>query len=166
MPLGQFEEGKYCKSRYACYFRIFRTRRLAYETKMHAKHTKQVRESTVVSDCTKSLCVRKVGEPRIRKLSAHEIFWIYRIAIAVYPHTSSFVFFFVLLPLFRIKKETNVLGRVVCCTLASCPAGWHQDTAQSPEQKGCIMRAKKSAKYRHVWYDTLIKCMWNLEHSG
>ena len=29
-----------------------------------------------VSDCTKMLCVRKVGEPRIRKLSAYEIFWI------------------------------------------------------------------------------------------
>ena len=44
---------------------------------MHAKGTKQVRESTAVSDCTKIFCVRKVGEPRIRKLSAYEIFWIY-----------------------------------------------------------------------------------------
>ena len=46
---------------------------------MHAKGTKQVRESAAVSDCTKISCVRKVGEPRIRKLSAYEIFWIYSI---------------------------------------------------------------------------------------
>ena len=44
---------------------------------MHAKGTKQVRESAAVSDCTEISCVRKVGEPRIRKLSAYEIFWIY-----------------------------------------------------------------------------------------
>ena len=36
-----------------------------------------VRESAAVSDCTKISCVRKVGEFRIRKLSAYEIFWIY-----------------------------------------------------------------------------------------
>ena len=46
---------------------------------MHAKGTKQVRESAAVSDCTKISCVRKVGVPRIRKLSAYEIFWIYSI---------------------------------------------------------------------------------------
>ena len=45
---------------------------------MHAIGTKQVRESAAVSDCTKISCVRKVGEARIRKLSAYEIFWIYR----------------------------------------------------------------------------------------
>ena len=44
---------------------------------MHAKGTKQVRESAAVSNCTKISCVRKVGEPRIRKLIAYKIFWIY-----------------------------------------------------------------------------------------
>ena len=44
---------------------------------MHAKGRKQVRKSAAVSDCTKISCVRKVGEPRIRKLSTYEIFWIY-----------------------------------------------------------------------------------------
>ena len=44
---------------------------------MHAKIKKQVRESAAPSDCTKISCIRKVGEPRIRKLSANEIFWIY-----------------------------------------------------------------------------------------
>ena len=58
-------------------FRIFRTRRLPYENKMHAKGTKQVRDSTAVSDCTEISCIRKDGEPRIQKLSAYEIFWIY-----------------------------------------------------------------------------------------
>ena len=53
--------------------------RLPYENIRHAKGTKQVRESAAVSDCTKISCVRKVGEPRIRKLSAYEIFWIYSI---------------------------------------------------------------------------------------
>ena len=46
---------------------------------MGAKGIKQVRESAAVSDCTKFSCVRKVGETRIRKLSAYEIFWIYSI---------------------------------------------------------------------------------------
>ena len=46
---------------------------------MHAKGTKQVRESVAVSNCMKISCVRKVREPRIRKLSAYEIFWIYNI---------------------------------------------------------------------------------------
>ena len=46
---------------------------------MHAKGTKQVRESAAVSDCMEISCARKVGEPRIRKLSAYEIFWIYSI---------------------------------------------------------------------------------------
>ena len=55
----------------------FRMRRLLYENKMYAKGTKQFREFAAVSDCTKISCVRKVGEPRIRKLSAYEIFWIY-----------------------------------------------------------------------------------------
>ena len=44
---------------------------------MHAKSTQQIRESASVSNCTKILCVWNVGEPRIRKLSAYEIFWIY-----------------------------------------------------------------------------------------
>ena len=44
---------------------------------MQAKGTKHARESAAVSDCTKISCVRKVREPRIRKLSAYEIFWIY-----------------------------------------------------------------------------------------
>ena len=60
---------------------MFRTRRLAHQNKMLAKGTKQVRESAAVSDCTKISCVRKVEEPRIRKLSAYEIFWIYSIYI-------------------------------------------------------------------------------------
>ena len=47
---------------------------------MHAKIKKQVRESASPSDCTKISCIRKVGEPRIRKLSAYEIFWIYSIS--------------------------------------------------------------------------------------
>ena len=55
----------------------FRTRRLPYENKMHAEGTKHARESAAVSDRTKISCIRKVGEPRIRKLSAYEIFWIY-----------------------------------------------------------------------------------------
>ena len=45
--------------------------------KMHAKSKKQVRESAAPNDCTKISCIRKVGEPRIWKLSAYEIFWIY-----------------------------------------------------------------------------------------
>ena len=45
---------------YAFYFRIFRTRRLPYENKMHTKNSKQVRESAAVSGCTKIPCVRKV----------------------------------------------------------------------------------------------------------
>ena len=52
-------------------------RRLPCENKMHAKGTKQVRKSAAVSDCTKISGVRTVGVPRIRKLSAYEIFWIY-----------------------------------------------------------------------------------------
>ena len=48
---------------------------------MHAKGAKQVRESAAVSNCTKISCVRKVGELRIRKLSAYEIFWIYSIQL-------------------------------------------------------------------------------------
>ena len=48
---------------------------------MHAKGTKHARESAAVSDCTKISCIRKVGEPRIRKLSAYEIFWIYSMTI-------------------------------------------------------------------------------------
>ena len=52
-------------------------RRLPYENKMHAKGTKQVRESAAVIDCPKISCVRKVGEPRIRKLSAYEISSVY-----------------------------------------------------------------------------------------
>ena len=61
---------------YACYFCIFRRRRLPYENKMCANGIKLVRESAAVSDCTKLSCVRKVGEHRIRKWSAYEIFWI------------------------------------------------------------------------------------------
>ena len=46
---------------YASYFRLFSTRRLPYENKMHAKDTKQVIESVAVgavSDCTKISCIR------------------------------------------------------------------------------------------------------------
>ena len=68
---------------YACSFRTFRMRWLPYENKMHAKGTKQVKESAAVSDCTKMSCVRKVGQPRIRKLSTYEIFWIYSTCNAV-----------------------------------------------------------------------------------
>ena len=50
---------------------------------MHAKGTKQVRESAAASDCTKISCTRKVGEPRIRKLNAYEVFWIYSIQSVV-----------------------------------------------------------------------------------
>ena len=70
---------------YACYFCIFHTRTknkmdfFRTKNKMDAKGTKQVRESAAVSDCTEISCVRKVGEPRIRKLSAYEIFWIHSI---------------------------------------------------------------------------------------
>ena len=49
----------------------FRTKK-----KVHAKGTKQVRESAAVSGRTKISCVRKVGGPRIRKLSVYETFWI------------------------------------------------------------------------------------------
>ena len=40
---------------------------------MHAKGTKQVRESAAVSNCTSISCIdlQKVGEPKIRKLSAY-----------------------------------------------------------------------------------------------
>ena len=57
-------------------FSYFRTRQLPYKNKMHAEGTKQIRESAAISDCTNISCVRKVGKPRIRKLSAYEIFWI------------------------------------------------------------------------------------------
>ena len=50
---------------------------------MHAKGTKHARESAAVSDCTKISCVRKVGEPRIRKLSGYKIFWIYSTLIFI-----------------------------------------------------------------------------------
>ena len=77
----------YRKSRiFRVHVRIFRMRRLPYENKMHAKGTKQVRESAAVSDSTKISCARKVGEPRIRKLSAHEIFWIYSKWIRTNPN--------------------------------------------------------------------------------
>ena len=66
-------------------------RRLPYENKMHAKGTKQVRESAAVSDCTKISCVRNVGEPRIRKWSACEVFWIYSM-ITCKSLTFSFLF--------------------------------------------------------------------------
>ena len=70
----------YCKSRIFCMHVIFvyfvpggfRTK-----IKCMRKVQGKSRESAAVSDCTKISCVRKVGEPRIRKLSAYEIFWIY-----------------------------------------------------------------------------------------
>ena len=74
----------YCKSRIfrmQYFFCIFRTRRLPYENKLDAKGTKQVRVSAAISDCTKISCVRKVGEPRRRKLNAYKIFWIYSTCI-------------------------------------------------------------------------------------
>ena len=54
---------------------------------MHAEGTKHARESAAVSDRTKISCVRKVGELRIRKLSAYEIFWIYSIYRLNYTQT-------------------------------------------------------------------------------
>ena len=82
---------------------MFRTRWLPYENKMHAKGTKQIRESAAVSDCTKILCVRKVGEPRIRKLSAYEIFWIYRTSI----YEERYHFFMCFLA--RVEKQIVLL---------------------------------------------------------
>ena len=70
----------YCKSR------IFRMHvifvyfvRDGFRTKIKCmrKAQSKSRESVAVSDCTKISCVRKVGEPRIWKFSAYEIFWIY-----------------------------------------------------------------------------------------
>ena len=69
---------------------MFRTRRLSYENKMHQKGTKQVRESAAVSDCAELSRVRKVGEPRRRKLSAYEAFCIY--SIRTFTHHLSWVF--------------------------------------------------------------------------
>ena len=79
-------KSNYCKSRIFrmhVIFVYFRMWRLPYENKMHAKGTKQVRESAVVSDCTKISCVRKLREARMRKLSAYEIFWIYSIDLTL-----------------------------------------------------------------------------------
>ena len=59
-----------------------------------SKGSKQVRESTavsMVSDCTKISCVRNVGEPRIRKLSAYEIFWIYSTQRKVHQQWEAYV---------------------------------------------------------------------------
>ena len=79
---------------YYCKSRIFRMHvifvyfvRGGFRTKIKAcKRYKQVRESAAVSDCTKISCVRKVGEPRIRKMSAYEIFWIYSISCNSFPN--------------------------------------------------------------------------------
>ena len=62
---------------YAFYFRIFRTWRLLYENIMHTKRSKQVRESAVVSVCTKFHAYERSEIPNIRKFSAYELFWIY-----------------------------------------------------------------------------------------
>ena len=85
-PLGEYGplQDIYCRSRifrmnviFVYFVRSgFRTNiKIFYDAS--ERSTKQVRVSAVVSDCTKISCVRKVGEPRIRKLSAYEIFWIH-----------------------------------------------------------------------------------------
>ena len=67
----------------------------SYENKMHAKIKKQVRDSAAPSDCKKISCIRKVGKPRIRKLSAYEIFWIYSTCMRARDHDH------------RIKNDTH-----------------------------------------------------------
>ena len=83
---------------------------------MHAKGTKHARESAAVSDCTKILCVglRKVEEPRIRKLGAYEIFWIYSSCrLLEYKQTFFGVVVLVFVRLFQPVCATLALFRFV-----------------------------------------------------
>ena len=82
-----------------------RTRQLLYENKMHVKGATQVRESAGISDCTEISCVRKVGEPRIRKLSAYETFWIYSIWVNNHSSTVEKDFQFFKSSIFKRKRS-------------------------------------------------------------
>ena len=80
---------------FVCMFVHFVRGGFRTKIKCMRKGTKQVRGSAVVSDGTKISCVRKVGEPGIRKLSAYEILWIYSIFLCCIFYFISFVLLFV-----------------------------------------------------------------------
>ena len=72
---------KYCKSRLFHMHVIFLYFvRGGFRAKQNAcgryKASHRIRSSHQISDCSKISCVQEVGEPRIRKMSAYELFWI------------------------------------------------------------------------------------------
>ena len=52
---------------FICIVVSFRTRQLPDENKIHTKYSRQAREATAVSGCTKTPRVRKVGNPEHTK---------------------------------------------------------------------------------------------------
>ena len=118
---------------------------------MYAKGTKQVREYAAISDCTKISCIRKVKEPRIQKMSAYEIFWIYSTSIDLKTHQAqiSVRHFFRTLP----WPQRKCTGQIKAKMITRWPCLLETEKAHSAEQRS--LRSGDHDQYNSYSMQTL-----------